>query len=177
MHLVKCCTFLHWQSWLFDDQLLTLKMKFQKFETICQKNYVFEPFEMAKQQQTNQTVMYSTIYKAGWPSGLRRQTQENFSLEISGTRMCAWVRIPLLSEIFKHCEVSHDFKTMQHQEQFRVWKLSGIKTRLKSSRSKFLLHHSVLGFKTYPCKNKKIKLMHLVKCSFLHWQNWLSMIN
>ena len=36
-------------------------MKFQKFETICQKNYVFEPFEMAKQQQTNQTVMYSTI--------------------------------------------------------------------------------------------------------------------
>ena len=56
---------------------------------------------MAQQQQTNQTVMYGTINKAGWPSGLRRQTQENFSLEISGTRMCAWVRIPLLSEIFQ----------------------------------------------------------------------------
>ena len=131
-------------------------------------NYVFEPFKMAKQRQTTQTVMYSTFYKAGWPSGLRRQIKENFSLEISGTRMFAWVEIPLLSEVFKHCEVSHDFKTMQHQEQFRVWKLSCIKTRLESSRSKLLLHHSVLGFKTYPCKNKKIKLMHLVKCSFLH---------
>ena len=118
---------------------------------------------MAKQQQTTQTVMYRTIYKAGCPCCLRHQTQENFSLEISGTRMFAWVEIPLLSEVFKHCEVSHDFKTMQHQEQFRVWKLSCIKTRLESSRSKFLLHHSVLGFKTYPCKNTKIKLMHLVK--------------
>ena len=64
------------------------------------------------------TVRYITIYKAGWPSGLRRQTQENFSLEVSGTRMCAWVRIPLLSEIFKHCEVSHELKTMQNQKQF-----------------------------------------------------------
>ena len=48
-------------------------------------NYVFEPFKMAKQQQATQTVMYSTNYKAGWPSGLRRQTQENFSLKISVT--------------------------------------------------------------------------------------------
>ena len=31
---------------------------------------------MAKQQQTTQMVMYSASYKAGWPSGLRRQTQE-----------------------------------------------------------------------------------------------------
>ena len=146
-------------------------------------NYVFElfePFKMAKQQQTTQTVMYSTIYKAGWPSGLRRQTQENFSLEISGTRMCAWVQIPLLSELFKHCEVSHELKTMQNRKQFCFWKLSdirsrsGIRTRLESSRSKLLLHQSVLGFKTYLCKNTKIKLMHLVKCcTFLHWQSWL----
>ena len=117
--------------------------------------------------------MYRTIYKAGCPRCLRHQTQENFSLEISGTRMFAWVEIPLLSEVFKHCEVSHDFKTMQHQEQFRVWKLSCIKTRLESSRSKLLLHHSVLEFKTYPCKNTKIKLMHLVKNTFLHWRSWL----
>ena len=81
-------------------------------------NYVFEPFKMAKQQQTTQTVMYRTIYKAGWPSGLRRQTQENFSLEISGTRICAWVRIPLLSKLFRHYEVSHELKTMQNQKQF-----------------------------------------------------------
>ena len=136
-------------------------------------NYVFEPFKMAKQQQTTKTVMYSWIYRAGWPSGLRRKTQENFSLEISGTRMCAWVRIPLLSEVFKHCEVSHELKTMQNQKQFCFWKLSGIRTRLESSGSKLLLHQSVPGFKTYPCKNTKIKLMHLVKCTFLHWQSWL----
>ena len=130
-------------------------------------NYVFEPFKMAKQRQTTQTVMYSTFYKAGWPSGLRRQIKENFSLEISGTRMFAWVEIPLLSEVFNHYEVSHEFKTMQHQEQFRVWKLSGIKTRLKSSRSKFLLYESVRGFKTYICQDRKIEMMHLVNCTFL----------
>ena len=73
---------------------------------------------MAKQQQTTQTVMYSTIYKAGWPSGLRRQTQENFSLKISGTRMCAWVQIPLLSEVFKHCEVSHELKKRKIKNSF-----------------------------------------------------------
>ena len=54
--------------------------------------------------------MYITIYKAGWPSGLRRQTQEKFLLEISGARMCAWIQNPLLSEVFKHCEVSHEVK-------------------------------------------------------------------
>ena len=41
--------------------------------------------------------------KSGWPSGLRRQTQEiNSSLlggEHSGPRMRAWVRIPLLTII------------------------------------------------------------------------------
>ena len=62
---------------------------------------------------------------------------------------------------------------MQNQKQFCFWKLSGIRTRLESSGSKLLLHQSVLGFKTYPCKNTKIKLMHLVKCTFLHWQSWL----
>ena len=143
-------------------------------------NYVFEPFKMAKQQQATQTVMYSTTFKAGWPSGLRRQTQEKLSLEISGTRMCAWVRLPLLSELFQHCEVSHELITMQNQKQFCFWKLSGIRTRtgirtrLESSRSKLLLHQSVLGFKTYLCKKTKIKLMHLVKCcTFLHWQSRL----
>ena len=34
--------------------------------------------------------------KAGWPSVLRRQTQELLLWDFS-TRMCAWVRIPLLS--------------------------------------------------------------------------------
>ena len=41
---------------------------------------------------------------SGWPSGLRRQTQGNFpSLEghgRSGPRMRAWVRIPLLTNLF-----------------------------------------------------------------------------
>ena len=85
-------------------------------------NYVFEPFKMAKQQQETLSVMYITIYKAGWPSGPRRQTQENFSLEVSGKRMCAWVQIPLLSEIFKHCEVSHELKRMQKQKQVLLLK-------------------------------------------------------
>ena len=128
---------------------------------------------MAKQQQTTQTVRYITIYKAGWPSGLRRQTQENFSLEISSTRKCAWVQISHLSGILKHCEVSHEIKRLQKQKQVCFWKPSGIRTRLESSRSKLLLHQSVLGFTTCPCKNTKIKLMHLVKCTFLHWQSWL----
>ena len=42
--------------------------------------------------------------KSGWPSGLRRQTQEIYSSlessEHSGPRMWAWVRIPLLTKPF-----------------------------------------------------------------------------
>ena len=42
--------------------------------------------------------------KSGWPSGLRRQTQEIYSSlessEHSGPRMWAWVRIPLLTTPF-----------------------------------------------------------------------------
>ena len=176
MLLVKC-TFLHWQSWLFDDQLITWKMKFQKIEAIWKNKLRIWTVQITKQQQVTQSVMYITIYKAGWLSGLRRQTQENFSLEISGKRMSAWVQIPLLSEIFEHCEVSHELKIMQNQKQFCFWKPSGIRTRLESSPSKLLLHQSVLGFKTYPCQNRKIEMMHLVKGTFLHWQNWLSTIN
>ena len=40
---------------------------------------------------------------SGWPSGLRRQTQELYSsltIERSGPRMRAWVRIPLLTKTF-----------------------------------------------------------------------------
>ena len=40
---------------------------------------------------------------SGWPSGLRRQTQEQYSsltIERSGPRMRAWVRIPLLTKTF-----------------------------------------------------------------------------
>ena len=33
-----------------------------------------------------------------WLSGLKRQTQKNCWVEKSGTRMCAWIRIPILSE-------------------------------------------------------------------------------
>ena len=90
-------------------------------------NYVFEPFKWQKQQQKSQTVVYSIIYKAVWPSGLRRQTQENFPLEISGARLCAWVQIPLLSDVFNLCELSHKLKTMQNQRQFCFWKPSGLK--------------------------------------------------
>ena len=50
-------------------------------------NYVFEPFKMAKQQRTNQTIKYKLMYPAGLPSGLRRQIQEIFSIEISGEQM------------------------------------------------------------------------------------------
>ena len=42
------------------------------------------------------------IIMSGWPSGLRRQTQEKDSSqhrsEHSGPRMWAWVRIPLLTK-------------------------------------------------------------------------------
>ena len=55
-----------------------------------------------QEQQTTQTVMYRASSQVGWPSGPRYQTQENFSLEISGTRTCAWVQIPLLSDVFNH---------------------------------------------------------------------------
>ena len=40
---------------------------------------------------------------SGWPSGLRRQTQgihPSHRSEISGPRMRAWVRIPLLTKTF-----------------------------------------------------------------------------
>ena len=43
------------------------------------------------------------ITMSGWPSGLRRQTQEQYSsltIERSGPRMRAWVRIPLLTKSF-----------------------------------------------------------------------------
>ena len=37
------------------------------------------------------------------------------------TNVCV-VQIPLLSEVFKHCEVSHELKTMQNQKQFCILK-------------------------------------------------------
>ena len=49
-------------------------------------------------------ILFDKISKSGWPSGLRRQTQELFSSllwsEHSGPRMRAWVRIPLLTQTF-----------------------------------------------------------------------------
>ena len=54
-----------------------------------------------KKPQTKQTVMNSATHQAEWPSRQRRQTQKDFSVEIPGTRMCAWVRVPLLSNVFK----------------------------------------------------------------------------
>ena len=51
---------------------------------------------------------------SGWPSGLRRQTQGLEHLtslsgnEVSGPRMWAWVRIPLLTNIFSFaCTFCH----------------------------------------------------------------------
>ena len=59
---------------------------------MCEKNWEVDSFSM-------KFSWYVT--KAGWPSGLRRQTQVIFLWnETSGTRMCAWVRIPLLSNFF-----------------------------------------------------------------------------
>ena len=68
--------------------------------------------------QNNSKQPNKPMYPAGWPSGLRRQIQEMFSIEISGTQMCSWVQIPLLSEVFEHCEVSHELNIMQNQKQF-----------------------------------------------------------
>ena len=50
---------------------------------------------------------------SGWPSGLRRQTQELYSSllrsEHSGPRMRAWVRIPLLTKTFFNSFANHTF--------------------------------------------------------------------
>ena len=50
------------------------------------------------------SILIPSIRKSGWPSGLRRQTQEIYSSllwsEHSGPRMRAWVRIPLLTQTF-----------------------------------------------------------------------------
>ena len=46
---------------------------------------------------------YLYWYMSGWPSGLRRQTQELSCIhtsEHSGPRMWAWVQIPLLTTLF-----------------------------------------------------------------------------
>ena len=99
--------------------------------------------------------MYNKIYKAGWPSGLRRQTQENFSLEISGTRMCPWVQIPLLSEVFKHCEVFHELKIMQNQKQFCFWKPSGKGPDLRALDRNFCYTRVCLGSKPTPVRTQK----------------------
>ena len=49
-------------------------------------------------------ILICFLRKSGWPSGLRRQTQEIYSSlqksEHSGPRMRAWVRIPLLTKPF-----------------------------------------------------------------------------
>ena len=154
--------FLHWQSWLFDDdQLRTWKMKFQKIEAIFQNKLRIWTIQIAKQQQATQSVMYITIYKAGWPIGLRRHTQENFSLEISGTRMCPWVPIPLLSEVFKHCEVIHELKIMQNQKQFCFWKPSGKGPKavqgpdLRALDRNFCYTRVCLGSKPTPVRTQK----------------------
>ena len=177
MHLVKCCTFLHWQNWLFDDQLITLKMKFQQLETICQNKLRIWTVQNGKITANNPNGNLQYNLERRMAERSKEPDSRKLVARDFWNRMCAWVQTPLLSEVFNHWEESHELKRMQNQRQFCFWKPSGIRTRLDSSRSKLLLHQSVLGFESYPCKNTKIKWMHLVKCTFLHWQNWLSMIN
>ena len=153
MHLVKC-TFLHWQSWLFDDQLVTWKMKFQKIEAICQNKLRIWTVQMAKTtaNNANNNVHYipqGRMAKRSKAPDSRKLLARDFWY----TNVCV-VQIPLLSEVFKHCEVSHELKRMQNQKQFCFRKPSGIRTRLDSSRSKVLLHQRVLGFKT-PVRTQK----------------------
>ena len=82
--------------------------------------------------------MYSTSYQACWPSGLRQQTQENFSIEISDTRMCAWVRIQKFLSIVKNLMNKKPWKTIS---SFAFERQAVYSTRLRSSRSKILLHN------------------------------------
>ena len=121
-------------------------------------NYVFEPFKWQKQQQKTQTVMYSIIYKAVWPSGLRRQTQENFPLEISGARMCAWIQNPLLSEVFKHCEVSHEVKNNAKSKAVLLLKAKRSREPdLKALDQNFCYTRMCMGSKTTTTRTEKSK--------------------
>ena len=57
------------------------------------------------------------IYMSGWPSGLRRQTQDTsciYSNEHSGPQMWAWVQIPLLTllENFDNCDLIYNIITL-----------------------------------------------------------------
>ena len=110
----------HSQKLPFTDNLTCLK-NFNSFKTDDDDGEMTpqqkrSSFSIVKQLQLNSKkrkisttfieflfwYLHSKSKMSGWPSGLRRQTQEiNSSLhrsENSGPRMRAWVRIPLLTE-------------------------------------------------------------------------------
>ena len=74
----------------FDENLF--KWMTQTASQITSLNWIIYPIEKAHIIRKKVEVS-----QAGWASGLRRQTRKS-SVENSGTRVCAWVRIPLLSE-------------------------------------------------------------------------------
>ena len=81
-------------------------------------NYVFEPFKMAKTTANNPNGNVQCKLQGRMAERSKAPDSRIFSLEISGTRLCARVAIPLLSDIFKNCEVSHELKAMQNQKFF-----------------------------------------------------------
>ena len=94
------------------------------------------------------------ITKSGWPSGLRRQTQEIYSSlqrsEHSGPQMRAWVRIPLLtqtfskvfqSQLFFSLELLLDLRYVQEQVKNilfqKFWKFSAFSLKVHSQSEQF----------------------------------------
>ena len=119
------------------------------------------------------------ILKAGWPSGLRRQTQES-PLETSGTRMCAWVRIPLLSKFgFKNNILVEagvlrvkrearqtDFTLQEGVIEDRMKQVRYTQGRMaerskapdsRKSPLRLLVHECVRGFESHSCQNLRSK--------------------
>ena len=97
-------------------------MKFKKLETICQNKFRIRTVQMAKTTANNPNgnVQYNIQGRMAKRSKVP-DSRKLLARDFWYTNVFV-VRIPLLSEVFKHCEVSHELKTMQNQKQFGVLK-------------------------------------------------------
>ena len=88
----------------------------QIFLPTLHTSWRIKELEMPRKSWKLETFLAMNV-KSGWPSGLRRQTQEIYSSlessEHSGPRMWAWVRIPLLMIFF--------FKITKNNNNFLIF--------------------------------------------------------
>ena len=168
----------------------------QKANTFCSKQFLWELNEKQDEADSHYEKLLTKtdwsncdirFLKTGWSSGLRRQTQGN-SNETSGTRMCAWVPIPLLSKfLFKKTTFSwKQYSREPNEEQdltLREGVIGKIPKQLRYTTKRSMAERSkapdpknsfelfilecVRGFENYTCRILRSKANILFEAVFV----------